>query len=220
MAIPRFLKRGWGLVGAASTLAWLASLGIGGALSSFLANSLDLRQPWFSFCVVSLFLLITAVAVPLMQGAFVWLSGALPRPQISPARQRELQSARERQQRAEEQAQRTRSAIQLVRDELARNRLALFDARQDGHYLNAFRLLGTDVWNSQRPVLAGDPTVARAFRSTAGAYHEVERMIDLIDRRGGGNFVVLGNDRIDRAIDEMVIALSDLREAAEDGAAA
>jgi hypothetical protein len=69
MKTPKFLKRIWALINLASVLAWLLSLGVGGILSSLLANLVGLEEPWRWLIFVSVLLVGTALSFPLSRVA-------------------------------------------------------------------------------------------------------------------------------------------------------
>jgi len=78
MKTPTLLKRIWALINLASVVAWILSLGVGGILSSLLANFIGLEQPWRWLFFVGVFLAGTAVTLPLARVGLAWLTAKLP----------------------------------------------------------------------------------------------------------------------------------------------
>jgi MFS family permease len=119
MKTPKFLKRIWALINLASVLAWLLSLGVGGILSSLLANLVGLEEPWRWLIFVSVLLVGTALSFPLSRVALAWLTAILPQVEasITTAEAAETEAARDR---GRQQEAALRSAILELEAELGR----------------------------------------------------------------------------------------------------
>jgi len=168
VGVVAFIRRAWGLASAASVLAWLLSIGVGGVVSTLLASAVRLDQPWRSFFFVSALLVAASVTMPLAQAGFVWLAAILPGPP-PPTMRDTLPAVREERARRQRE-QRKRS-----------NRAALHEAITTLEHHKADIERYTRVrspswqgeWPENRAFLAQEPRYDRAVRATERAFQAV-----------------------------------------------
>lgn len=159
--MSRFLKWFLAMAHHASLLAWVASFGLGAALSTALTNSLELDQPWNWIFFAGVALAVLGCAVPLAQAAFAWLGNK--------AVQLDAHSSQ------------VRAALTAVRDELLKledgMRRALDHAELPPPADAAQRtVFPVAAWVNNSAFLAGNPGVQDAYKVARAAYAEVERL--------------------------------------------
>jgi hypothetical protein len=167
----------------------------------------------------ALFVLVAKVGLVLMPAdkAARLLSGEPPAP---PAAGRtfatEMPRAREeraRRQEEEKEKERERdflAALQAVRGELQYDWTLLTAALADGYYWDNWnRQLRSEQWDDRRELLARDRRLVAALPTVQAAYHEVERMDAIADKRSreqGDYHALYENERVADAVEAIGMA--------------
>jgi hypothetical protein len=174
----------------ASNALWtLFAPGLGLVVGAVVTYFVDLPSPWSGLFAVGITMMVAALVLGIVRPI---VEPHLPHftPTMRMMSTYQAQTRRDAQNLSEANAyeRKVRSAAQTIRGELEFNRRLLADADDDGEYwgvgylpMQEFR---GSAWSDSRDVLAGDHRFVDAFRKAESAYHELDRMANVVWRAG------------------------------------